>query len=182
MSASLPVEVPHYTYEDYCQWEGRWELIQGMPYAMVPAPIKIHQQLSLQIGSALLSELSDCLHCEVLLDEDWKVSSDMVLNPDVTVVYDDSNPNYINKTPDVIFEILSPSTAKRDETLKFSVYEEEGVQYYVLAYPDELLAKVYQLEDGQYVKAAECDTEAFSFDETSCAFTLDFMAIFKRFR
>ena len=182
MSASQPFESPHYTYEDYCQWEGRWELIQGMPYAMVPAPIKIHQQLSLQIGSALLSELFDCLDCEVLLDEDWKVSSDMVLKPDVAVVCCDSNPNYISKTPDVIFEVLSPSTAKRDETLKFSVYEEEGVQYYVLVYPDELLAKVYQLEDGQYVKAAECDTEAFSFDDTSYAFTLDFMAIFKRFR
>ena len=87
MSASQPFEVPHYTYDDYCQWEGQWELIQGMPYAMVPAPIKIHQQLALQIGSALLSELSDCLHCEVLLDEDWKVSSDMVLKSDVAVHY-----------------------------------------------------------------------------------------------
>ena len=119
---------------------------------------------------------------EVLLDEDWKVSSDMVLKPDVAVVFGDSNPNYISKTPDVIFEVLSPSTAKRDETLKFSVYEEEGVQYYVLVYPDELLAKVYQLKDGHYVKAAECDTEAFSFDKANCAFTIDFMRIFKRFR
>ena len=182
MSASQPFESPRYTYEDYCQWEGQWELIQGMPYAMVPAPVKIHQRLALQIGSALLSELSDCLQCEVLLDEDWKVSSDMVLKPDVAVVCGDSNPNYISKTPGVIFEILSPSTAKRDETLKFSVYEEEGVQYYVLVYPNELLVKVYQLKDGQYAKAAECDTEAFSFDEASCAFKLDFMAIFERFR
>jgi len=178
MSASQPFESPRYTYEDYCQWEGQWELIQGTPYAMVPAPIKIHQQ----IGSTLLSELADCLHCEVLLDEDWKISSDMVLKPDIAVVCDDSNPNYISKTPDVIFEVLSPSTAKRDETLKFSVYEEEGVEYYVLVYPDGLLAKVYQLKDGHYVKTAECDTETFSFDEASCAFTLDFMEIFKPFR
>ena len=65
MSASQRFESPNYTYEDYCLWEGQWELIQGMPYAMVPAPVKIHQRLALQIGSALLSELSDCLHCEV---------------------------------------------------------------------------------------------------------------------
>ncbi|HSV11108.1 MAG TPA: hypothetical protein VLI68_10085 [Hanamia sp.] len=30
--------LPHYTYEDYCHWEGRWEVIDGIPYAMIPAP------------------------------------------------------------------------------------------------------------------------------------------------
>jgi len=31
--------LPNYTYEDYCQWEGQWELIEGIPYAMSPLPI-----------------------------------------------------------------------------------------------------------------------------------------------
>jgi hypothetical protein len=30
--------LPHYTYEDYCHWEGRWEVIDGISYAMIPAP------------------------------------------------------------------------------------------------------------------------------------------------
>jgi len=30
---------PYYTYDDYCQWEGRWELIEGMSYAMSPLPV-----------------------------------------------------------------------------------------------------------------------------------------------
>lgn len=30
--------LPHYTYSDYCNWEGRWELIEWIPYAMSPAP------------------------------------------------------------------------------------------------------------------------------------------------
>jgi len=34
---------PHYTYDEYCQWEGKWELIEGMPFAMSPAPIPAHQ-------------------------------------------------------------------------------------------------------------------------------------------
>jgi hypothetical protein len=34
---------PHYTYEDYCEWEGRWEIIEGMPYAMSPVPSFRHQ-------------------------------------------------------------------------------------------------------------------------------------------
>ena len=37
---------PHYTYDDYCQWEGQWELIEGMPYAMSPAPIPAHQRVN----------------------------------------------------------------------------------------------------------------------------------------
>ena len=37
--------LPHYTYEDYCNWEGRWELIDGIPFAMSPAPTPRHQWL-----------------------------------------------------------------------------------------------------------------------------------------
>ncbi len=37
--------LPYYTYEDYCRWEGRWELIDGIPFAMSPAPTPRHQWL-----------------------------------------------------------------------------------------------------------------------------------------
>ncbi len=33
---------PHYTYDEYCQWEGRWQLIEGMPSAMSPLPVPEH--------------------------------------------------------------------------------------------------------------------------------------------
>ncbi len=41
---------PHYTYDDYCQWEGRWELIEGMPYAMSPLPVPDHQDVCLKLS------------------------------------------------------------------------------------------------------------------------------------
>jgi hypothetical protein len=41
-------DLPHYTYDDYLQWEGRWELIRGIPFAMVPAPVIRHQDLCLK--------------------------------------------------------------------------------------------------------------------------------------
>ncbi len=34
--------LPHYTYDDYIHWEGQWEIIKGIPYAMSPAPIPAH--------------------------------------------------------------------------------------------------------------------------------------------
>jgi len=46
-------ELPHYTYEDYSNWEGRWELIQGIPYAMSPSPSYTHQRISQKIARLL---------------------------------------------------------------------------------------------------------------------------------
>jgi len=79
-----------------------------------------------------------------LIDEDWKLSSNTILKPDVSVVCDDDNPSFITKTPEIIFEVLSPSTAQRDEGLKFKLYEEQGVKYYILVYPEDLVAKVFE--------------------------------------
>ncbi|MEO7766172.1 MAG: hypothetical protein ABIS01_02055 [Ferruginibacter sp.] len=41
---------PYNTYEDYCQWEGNWELIEGMPYAICPAPVPSHQRVSVVLA------------------------------------------------------------------------------------------------------------------------------------
>jgi|AMFO01.1.fsa_nt_gi hypothetical protein len=49
-------DLPHYTWDDYRLWEGRWELIHGVPYAMTPAPSIWHQQVSQNIA-ALLQDL-----------------------------------------------------------------------------------------------------------------------------
>jgi len=180
---TLQVEdLPSYSYEDYCHWEGDWELIEGVPYSMAPAPIKIHQQLIGYLFKSIASEFDHCPECEILIDEDWKVNSHTVLKPDLSIVCGDSNPMYISKTPEVIFEVQSPSTAKHDEGLKFRLYQEEGVKYYVLVYPKELLAKIYCLEAGKYKKMAECDKDAFSFEGITCPFNLDFAEVFKRFR
>lgn len=175
-------DLPAYTFDDYQLWEGEWELIQGIPYAMSPAPVKKHQMLVLAIGSELTNKIGECPNSEVLIDEDWKLDTDTVLKPDVSVVCNDDNPNYIAKTPEIIFEVLSPSTAKRDEGLKFSLYEKEGVKYYILVYSDDLVAKVYKLEGDVFKKSAECDTEVYEFGDVTCPLEFDFATIFKRFR
>jgi len=43
-------DLPSYTYEDYKLWEGDWELIYGVPYAMAPAPMIKHQAISSKIA------------------------------------------------------------------------------------------------------------------------------------
>jgi hypothetical protein len=50
--------LPYYTYEDYKQWEGNWELINGIPYAMAPSPLKKHQLVAVRIVSPTFSNLN----------------------------------------------------------------------------------------------------------------------------
>jgi hypothetical protein len=38
--------LPHYTYDDWLNWEGQWELIEGIPYAMSPMPVPNHQRIA----------------------------------------------------------------------------------------------------------------------------------------
>lgn len=174
--------IPHYTYEDYKYWEGDWELINGIAYAMSPAPMKRHQMLVGHIFAEIISEISDCPECEILIDSDWKLNSTYILKPDVAVVCHDKNIKYISKTPEVIFEVISPSTARRDEELKYSIYASEGVKYYILVYPNELIAKVYKNFDFKFKKVGEFDDKTIDFSDIECDFSFDFEAIFERFR
>ena len=78
--------IPRYTYNDYLNWEGRWELIEGLPYAMTPLPIIEHQEVSKNILLQLSERLKDCIKCKALLPVDWKIDNDTVLQPDNSVV------------------------------------------------------------------------------------------------
>jgi len=173
----------NYTYEDYRNWEGDWELIDGVPLSMAPAPAKIHQSLASEFFYRLKESLDeDCDKCEVLYEIDWKISNDTILRPDIIFTCDDDGTEYLTKAPKIIIEILSPSTAKKDETIKFDIYEEEGVEYYILVYPDDLRAKAYRLTDGKYRKIGDFSKETLEFDGLNCKLFLDFAKVFARFR
>ena len=173
----------NYTYDDYANWEGEWELIDGSPVSMAPAPVKIHQRLAGEMFMALTQNMQEgCSLCEVLYEVDWKVREETVLRPDIVLACDDEHEAYLTKAPKLIVEILSPSTAKKDETVKFDIYEAEGVQYYILVYPNDLRAKVYSLKEGKYIKVSDFTHELLEFDDLDCELTVDFAKVFKKFR
>jgi len=173
----------NYTYDDYANWEGEWELIEGLPVSMAPAPVKIHQRIAGEIYMSLNQNMQkECGLCEVLYEVDWKVTEETVLRPDIVLICNDEHEAYLAKAPKIIVEILSPSTAKKDETVKFDIYEAEGVQYYILVYPDDLKAKVYSLKEGKYIKVADFSHEVLEFDDVECELSLDFAKVFGKFR
>ncbi len=178
--------LPHYTVEDWERWEGRWELIEGIPYAMSPMPTPKHQLISTNIARLLAQELEECEKCISLISIDWVISEDTVLEPDNLIVCsDDLEKDLLSKKrlefpPVVVFEILSPSTREKDRITKFQIYEEQGVKYYVMVDPESEEVEVYQLKDGKYKLAGRFHRSGeFTFDLGTCRAKLNFSKIWR---
>ncbi len=172
----------HYTYDDYFRWKGDWELIGGAPLAMTPSPTIPHRSIAASLLHQLMNSIGDCEQCLALAEEDWKISDDTVVRPDVVLICNEPNEAYITRAPEIIAEVISPATAKRDEVFKHRLYESEGVKYYILVYPEEHKAKLYQLQAGRYIKEGDFSTETYAFENTHCPASIDFSQVFKRLR
>ena len=169
----MSVVVPRYCYQDYKMWQGDWELIEGYPFAMAPSPIGKHQKLMMNLGFLLKQALEEC-ECEVYPELDWIIDEKNVVRPDLAVYCEDIE-TYPKTTPEIVIEIISDSSIQRDEEIKYKIYEEENVGYYVIAYPDFGKARIFSLQDGKYQKAYEGDGK-FRFD--LCDIEVDFKKAF----
>jgi Uma2 family endonuclease len=176
--------LPKYTYHDYVMWEGEWELIGGTPIAMAPAPMRIHQNIATEIIFELKRtfDAEACPECEISFENDWKISEDTIVRPDIVLVCNDEGEKYLTKAPKIIVEVASPSTVTKDETVKFQMYEDERVPYYIVVYPQDLRAKVYKLNENRYTKVGDFTNETLLFEELECELVLDFERVFRRFR
>lgn len=182
MSFALKKEyLPHYTYEDYCQWEGKWELIDGVPYAMSPLPTGKHQWITKKLCALFDEQLSNCKTCNTSLPMDWKISDTLIVQPDLFVAcFDFRNVKFISQTPAIVVEILSPSTREKDIFVKRSIYFRQGVKYYILVDPDNDTYKILQLAGGDYSEAQAGHDGAFTFSlGDDCKVKIDFARIWE---
>ncbi len=160
--------LPYYTYKDYCNWEGRWELIEGIPFAMSPAPTPRHQWLIANIIFELKTSLKNakCSHCKVYDFIDVKVEEDTILQPDCLVVCNPINKKFLDFPPALVVEILSPATALKDRHTKFSLYEKFGIRYYIIIDEEKNKAEIYHLENSKYVFQKSTQKNAVTFTLT----------------
>lgn len=157
----LPKENKKYTYGDYLTWpEGeRWEIINGIPY-MQAAPTWQHQAILLELSRQFANFLQNkkCMvftsPFDLRLPENDEQDEDAinVLQPDMVVVCDKSR---LKKTgyfgvPELIIEVVSPASGRKDKIEKFNLYERTGVKEYWLVEPDEKVVMVFTLENGSY--------------------------------
>ena len=146
--------LPRYTIEDYLQWEGDWELIDGIAVSMAASPVRAHQRVAMRISAALFDALKveGCRDCEVLYGLDWHVDEHTSVRPDIVVVCDAGTLEYLKSPPALVVEILSPSTAEKDRTFKFDIYQAQRVKYYMIADPDSDSTDVFELVGDRYVQ------------------------------
>ncbi len=170
--------VEHYTVDDYKLWKGDWELIDGKPYAMAPSPMVTHQSVNGKIFVQLNEATEECDECQALFETDWQISNDTVVRPDTLVICYEPDEK-LTKKPELIFEVASPSTIIKDEKVKFEIYESEGVKYYILVYPDDKVAKAYELKDGRYIKMGDFSDELTTFKLPGCEIEFDFSSIWR---
>src|ERR1051325_5998613 len=165
--------LPNYTYKDYEMWEGRWELIEGIPYSMTPSPLYRHQFISHRISVNLEQVLENCKKCQALSNLDWRIKNDKdntVVCPDNVVICKEVKSGFLTEPPEIIFEILSPATAERDKFVKYKIYEQQGVNYYVIVNPENNAAEVYELQNSKYKKIITASNDKVKFNLKDCSF------------
>lgn len=163
MSLISSKENENFTYRDYLTWseDERWELINGVPYNMTPAPSTKHQEVLGELH-LLFADFLRGKSCKVFLppfdvrlpkvinqkDEDITT----VVQPDLTVICDSTkiDERGCKGTPDLIIEILSPATTKKDMGVKLRLYEQCGVSEYWVVHPMDQTVLVFQLREGVY--------------------------------
>ena len=157
--------LPRYTYEDYCQWEGKWEIIDGIPYAMSPAPSHKHQNIAGNIFAEFRESLREnaCKHCRVYQPIDYVVDDNTILQPDLLIVCKPITGKVLDFPPDLVVEILSPSTALKDRHTKFEIYESQGIPYYVIVDIQSNSIEIYKLREKKYMLEDAPQDEAYRF-------------------
>lgn len=144
-----------YTWNDYQTWPEceRWEIIDGVAYDMCPAPPTRHQAVAGNCFGILFGKLAGKPCRPFTAPTDVKFSDYDVVQPDVLVVCDPVRitPTHIEGAPDLVVEVLSPSTTPKDLREKFDLYQRGGVREYLAVNPVENYLHRFKLgENGRF--------------------------------
>ena len=146
-----------FTYEDYKHTsdDERYELIHGDLIIMAPAPREAHQRIEMNLGSRLHMYVEEHELGRVYSAPfDVVLSSTIVVQPDLIFVSNERlhiiTEDNIRGAPDLVVEILSPSTAGRDRTVKRSIYAGYKVKEYWLVDTDAKTVMVLLLGGDGY--------------------------------
>ncbi|WP_040411709.1 Uma2 family endonuclease [Desulfosporosinus sp. OT] len=164
MVLPAPKDNNRYTYAEYLMWseEERWELLDGVAYN-IAAPSRRHQEVSGELFFRIRSYLAD-KPCRIYTapfdvrfsepgEEDEQISN--VVQPDISVVCDESKLDEKGclGSPDLIIEVISPTSISTDYVKKLALYEKYKVKEYWIVHPIDKTVMVFILgEDYQYGK------------------------------
>lgn len=141
----------------------RYEIIGGQ-LIVSPSPSTRHQQILLELASALRAHLLSHRIGQVFVAPlDVRLSVVDVVQPDLLVIMNDRTSiiaeQGISGPPDLVIEILSPSSLTTDFLHKSKLYEQHGVREYWIVNPESETVSVQTLEDDHFVIAAQLGRE-----------------------
>ena len=172
------------TYEDYLKTpdDERWELLNG-ELIMAPSPTMVHQQVALELASRLLTFVKERDLGQVFIAPfDVVLSDTTVAQPDVLFISTQQahiiTRENVRGAPELVVEILSPSTASRDWRDKLDLYAEHGVREYWIVDPDARRVWVMKLEASGFEEASIYGAEDTLASHTLEDFSLDLAGVF----
>jgi Uma2 family endonuclease len=152
------------TYEDYCCYPDdgrRHEIIDGVHYVN-PAPSTYHQHVSKRLQHQLYTQF-ELAGIGVLYNApvDVHLTDHDIVQPDLVVILNDKKlivtPTKVKGAPDLLVEILSPSSIDNDRRLKRNLYESCGISEYWIVDPFEHQLEQLVLNDGRYASEPASD-------------------------
>lgn len=168
---SLPaskIEIPQkevYTHADYALLpEGASYQLIGGKLIMTPAPTTYHQGISMRLELKLATfVIEKDLGMVYYAPVDVYLEETENYQPDIIYISKDRlhiiEPAMVKGAPDLIIEILSPSTAYYDLREKFKVYARHGVKEYWIVDPHEQSIEVYRGEEGEFKQIQRVEKE-----------------------
>jgi Uma2 family endonuclease len=174
-------DLPKYSIKEWETWEGKWELIEGIPFAMSAMPTRKHQRINGKIFRQFDELLEDCPSCEAHLPINFKIDENSIVHPDLLVVCNpEKDAIYLTKLPNIIVEIVSKSSIRHDTKTKPKVYGSLGIKYYVIIKPLKELVQVFVVnEKGKYDLDNEGKDFNYLFETEECPVNFDFSKIWK---
>ena len=153
-----------YTYQDWLDFDQnsdtRSELIDGQIYLM-SAPSRRHQAVTGEIYRQLSNNLRGKSCRPYVSPFAVRLEKDTLVMPDVVVICDPKKLTDAGSdgAPDLIIEVLSPSTTRHDKYTKFMLYLRAGVPEYWIVDPDNNAVTVYRLAENGYVATVFTDAD-----------------------
>ena len=169
-SEDVNVNVPRVklTYEDYVLFSEdgkRHELIDGEHY-VTPTPVRKHQAIVMNLSGLIWSYLQQHPIGRVFAAPfDVIFSNYDVVQPDLLYISNErareiETSPWVKGAPDLVVEIGSPATRRRDETIKRHLYERFGVSEYWVVDPEIDVIKVFRrASGGAFERVAELSLE-----------------------
>ena len=163
----LPVKQERFTFADCLTWDENEhiEIIHGEAF-MMATPSRFHQEICFEIGRQLGNYLEG-KQCKVYpapfgvrlfeQDGDSPENVDTVVEPDISVVCDRSklDEHGCKGAPDLIVEVLSPSTQRHDQLVKLNLYQRAGVREYWIVDPENRTVRVMVQAGGGILQVHE---------------------------